>query len=136
LIVYGDASALVKRYLAEAHSDRAIGWFDLADQVASSRVALVEVTRAIANAGARDEAAKQTEFGEDWSAMWVVELRRPISENAAILAVEERLRSLDAIHLASALSIRASDLHFATFDERLWRVARRAGLNVLPETWP
>ncbi|HLL86218.1 MAG TPA: hypothetical protein VK387_02780 [Thermoleophilaceae bacterium] len=43
----------------------------------------------------------------------------------------EELRALDAIHLASAVSL-ASDIDgFVTYDPRLARVAARAGLSVL-----
>jgi len=42
-----------------------------------------------------------------------------------------RLRSLDAIHLASALSIGDYPEAFITYDERLADAARAAGLNVL-----
>ena len=42
-----------------------------------------------------------------------------------------RLRSLDAIHLASALSIGDYPEAFVTYDERLADAARAVGLNVL-----
>ena len=42
-----------------------------------------------------------------------------------------RLRSLDAIHLASALSIGVFPEAFVTYDDRLAEAARAAGLNVL-----
>jgi len=42
------------------------------------------------------------------------------------------LRALDALHLASALSLDAEDVIFATWDARLHRAAREHGLRTLP----
>lgn len=136
MILYGDASALVKRYLVEVHSERVRAWVGLAERVASSRVAYVEVGRAVGISGAPDLRTRQARFDADWQLMWVIDCGPAVSETAARLAAEHRLRSLDAIHLASALSIRAADLYVATFDERLWRAARDVGLNTFPESWP
>ena len=67
------------------------------------------------------------------------EPRRPSRSCASILPIlhlagtigPPRLRSLDAIHLASALSIGDDPEAFVTYDERLAEAAREAGLNVL-----
>jgi predicted nucleic acid-binding protein len=42
------------------------------------------------------------------------------------------LRSLDALHLAAALTLATSELTFATWDARLHRAAREHGLRTLP----
>ena len=136
MIVYGDASALVKRYLVEAHHDRVRAWIAAADLVASSRIAYVEVRRAVGRSGVPDVSDRLTRFELDWQLTWVIDVTQPVAESAAKLAAYHGLRSLDAIHLASALTIGLPDLHLATFDENLWRAARAVGLNVLPPTWP
>jgi predicted nucleic acid-binding protein len=51
---------------------------------------------------------------------------------AADLALEDGLRALDSVHLASALTA-GSDATLATWDERLWAAARRRGFELLPE---
>ncbi len=49
----------------------------------------------------------------------------------AISVGRDTLRSLDAIHIATALSIGDRDLHFITYDDRQATAARSAGLNVV-----
>lgn len=136
MIVYGDASALIKRYLAEVHGDRVRAWTTAAELVVSSRIAYVEVKRAVGRSGVPDVSDRLSRFEQDWRLTWVVDVTQPVAESAANLALHHELRSLDAIHLASALTIALPDLHVATFDEALWRAAREVGLNVLPETLP
>jgi predicted nucleic acid-binding protein len=41
------------------------------------------------------------------------------------------VRSLDAIHIATALAIGARDLQFITYDDRQAEAARAAGLTVV-----
>lgn len=60
----------------------------------------------------------------------VIELERRIGEAAA--AVDPAtLRSLDAIHLATALSLGAELDAFVTYDARLADAARAAGITVV-----
>jgi predicted nucleic acid-binding protein len=56
-----------------------------------------------------------------------------IVEQAAILAPRE-LRSLDAIHLASALSLNKDLTDFVAYDPRLCSAAAKAGLPVVSPT--
>jgi len=62
----------------------------------------------------------------------VVEVDRDLAERAAQVALASGLRAMDAIHLASALSLRVEGLTFATWDVRLYRAARERGLRTLP----
>ena len=60
----------------------------------------------------------------------MIELDVSVAESAANL--EPRgLRSLDAIHLASALAIRDELSAFVTYDTRLGEAASRVGLSVV-----
>ena len=54
---------------------------------------------------------------------------------AGRLAEQHALTALDALHLASALSLRepGEDVAFVTFDRRLREAALAEGLTVLPE---
>ncbi len=49
----------------------------------------------------------------------------------AIDVGRETLRSLDAIHIATALAVGDRDLQFVTYDERQADAARQAGLKVV-----
>jgi uncharacterized protein len=70
---------------------------------------------------------------EEWPAFGVVEVDQRLVEDAAELAIDGGLRSLDALHLAAALVLPDADLLVATWDQRLHTAARGKGLRVLPE---
>jgi predicted nucleic acid-binding protein len=63
----------------------------------------------------------------------VVEVDARLTEEAAELAIDRELRSLDALHLAAALTLPVEDLFFATWDRRLYEVARAEGLELIPD---
>jgi predicted nucleic acid-binding protein len=123
--VYLDASAAVKLVVSEPES-ASVRQF-LASQLTrvSSRVLDVELMRAVARAspGALDQAQALLDVTE------FVELNVAITERAARLE-PGGLRSLDAIHLASALVL-GDDLDaFITYDARQADAARALGLAV------
>jgi predicted nucleic acid-binding protein len=71
-------------------------------------------------------------FASEWSAFGVVELDQSLVERAATLTVRRRLRSLDAMHLASALLLPTDQLVVATWDQRLHAAAVAEALSVVP----
>jgi predicted nucleic acid-binding protein len=93
------------------------------------RIGFVETVRAVGLvAGERASERVRAE----WSAFGVVEVDAALAEHAAELAVTSELRSLDALHLASALLLPRHDLTLATWDRRLHAAAVANGLPVLP----
>ena len=62
----------------------------------------------------------------------LIEPTPSLLRTAADLAEAQLLRAYDAVHLASALSLRDHDLVVATWDADLSRAARNAGLAVAP----
>lgn len=87
---------------------------------------MVEVGRAVRRQNER-EAAEQT--AATLAGIEIVELDRPIAEIAAQLEPAS-LRSLDAVHLATALAL-GDELHaLVTYDARLADAARSTGLRV------
>lgn len=93
----------------------------------SSSLARVEVLRAVRRVG--DEVARGRAEAV-LARIGLMEIDAAIRDSAALLDLRE-LRSLDAIHLASALSL-AGDLGgMAVYDERLARAARLSGIQVL-----
>jgi predicted nucleic acid-binding protein len=106
--------------------DRADGWF-------MCRVGFVESVRAVGLSAGR--AAART-VREEWPAFAVIEVDQRLVEEAAELAVERELRSLDALHLAAALMLPRDDLLLATWDHRLHAAAGAEGLGLIPETLP
>lgn len=123
--VYLDASAAVKLVVSEQES-ASVRRF-VAGQVTrvSSRVLAVELVRAVARASSAslDQARSLLEVME------FVELDVEIAERAARLE-PVGLRSLDAIHLASALVLGDELDAFITYDARQADAARALGLTV------
>ncbi len=71
---------------------------------------------------------------------WESFVRLPVTETtvnrADRLACQYDLQGYDAIHLASACFWRETlvrDVFLATFERKLWRLARAEGLRVLPD---
>ncbi|HET8930057.1 MAG TPA: type II toxin-antitoxin system VapC family toxin [Acidimicrobiales bacterium] len=131
--VYLDSSALIKRSVAEAESDAletAIGGHLDAEHVAaSSSLAWIEVSRALRGRfdnGTGDEAirlaidAAVSGVAEHLITAEVIGLAKRIGPT--------RLRTLDAIHLATAVLLDA-DLVVA-YDDRLLDACRKNGLAV------
>lgn len=131
MILYLDASALVKRYVSEEGSDAVIDAMDVAGDWSACRVGFVETVRAVARGGESDDVER---FERDWINFDVVEVDRSLAERAADIARSTRLRTLDALHLAAALGLSDDAPVFATWDVRLHRAARERGLRTLPAT--
>ncbi len=129
MILYLDASALVKRYVEEEGSDAVLEAMSPDSKWAMCRIGYVETVRAVARGGESDDAER---FKHDWGLFEVVEIDQGLTESAACLATSNGLRALDALHLAAALSLRSAQSTFATWDVRLHRAARERGLRTLP----
>lgn len=128
--LYLDASALVKRYVDEEGSDVVLDAMSGEETWSTCRIGFVETVRAVARAGEPEDVKRAM---RDWTiGCDVVELDRDLAEHAAQVALASGLRAMDAIHLASALSLRVEGLTFATWDVRLHRAAREQGLRTLP----
>ena len=94
---------------------------------ATSRVSTVEVPRALTRAGER--AASESAVPELFQRVMVLELDASVADAAGRLG-PATLRSLDAIHLASALALRPELEALVTYDDRLARAARAFDLVV------
>jgi len=124
--VYLDSSALVKLVVREAESDALIG--HLVDHVArvASALVRVEVIRAVRAHGTSAVRRAQRLMG----GLRLLALDDALLDAAAGVD-DERLRSLDAIHLAAALSFGDDLLHVVTYDLRMAEAARSVGLRCL-----
>jgi predicted nucleic acid-binding protein len=125
--VYLDASAIVKLVVAEPQSgalaDALQGWPDWL----SSALAEVEVYRALWRVGAPRAVHARAE--EVLSGLVLVHIDGPVLSRASSFK-DHSLRALDAIHLATALSIGDAPEAFITYDARLAAAARRQRLDV------
>ncbi len=63
----------------------------------------------------------------------MIEVDQRLVEDAARLAIDRELRSMDALHLAAALVLPREDLLLATWDRRLHAAGKAEGLALMPE---
>jgi predicted nucleic acid-binding protein len=124
--IYADSSALIKLVVDEPESGALRRFLDRCEELTASRIAVVEVRRAVRLARpANDHRALADEVLDRCSLLAVSD---EIIERAGDLA-SPRLRSLDAIHLASALRVECRQI--ITYDGRLAEAAAAKGLEVL-----
>ena len=123
-MLYLDSSAIVKLVVPERGSAELIAEIEEDPDVASSEIALTEVVRAIGRMGGPVDRAEAVV-----RSLALVPLDRAILSEAASLRPWS-LRSLDAVHLASALSLRPDVSVFLAYDARLSRAASAAGFVV------
>lgn len=145
MILYLDASALVKRYVAEPGSAEVGEAIAQADIVGTALVSRPEVAAALAKA-VRVEALRQEEaaaclqiFREEWLSLMRVQVTEMVATRADTLAWEHGLRGYDAVHLAAASlwqDALGEQVTFSTFDRRLWEAAGRVGLSRHPLDLP
>lgn len=124
-IAYLDSSALVKLVIEEPES--AALRRELRDwpRRASSELAVVELLRATSRHGSRAERLARSVL----AAVALCPLDRRTLMRATQLG-PPTLGSLDAIHLASALELAPHIAAFFTYDRRLQRATRQAGLTL------
>ena len=126
-VVYLDSSAIVKLVVTEPESGALRQYLAAHDDRIASRLARVEVFRALRRtSGGTKTTLRRAE--QVLEAIALVAVDDPVLRDAA--ALEPRgLRSLDAVHLATALSVDGLDA-VVTYDERLQAAAVEAGLKV------
>lgn len=132
MLVYADASALVKLIREGAESNALRAYLDGADLV-SSELILTEIPRAVRRAAARDPALPLDLLLERVREVVGAVALRPVDSALLIGAgalAEPALRALDAIHVMSAVDLDPVSA-FVTYDQRQAAAARLAGLRTL-----
>ena len=131
MTAYVDSSALLKRYLIEPDSKLGQSLLDEDVDLVTSRITILEVRRALGLlASAVERVLTRANFAHDLESISIVEVDALVCADAASIAEETGLRSLDSIHVASARRISDVDITFITFDVRQAAVARFLGLTV------
>ena len=124
-LLYADSSALVKLVIDELESEALERHLRDAPIVATSRTAVVEVSRATRLANPAPEVREETD--RLLSSCMLVEVSADLLR-AASAVTSAMIRTLDAIHLASALRIEADEL--VAYDRRLAIAAAERGFRV------
>ncbi len=141
MIVYLDASALVKRYVAEEGSLEVNELISRADSVLTNLISRAEVAAAIMRASRmgiinREDARKAiAQVRSEWENLQRLPVTEATVGRADSLVSNYDLRGYDAVHMAAALIWREAigeSITLATYDKNLWNIAQNAGLD----TWP
>jgi predicted nucleic acid-binding protein len=125
-VIYLDSSALLKLLFEEPESESLQDWLTARPGIptVSSELAKVEVLRACRRIDAAALPDARTLLGQ----LDLVPLAGLVVRLASDLD-DAGLRSLDALQLASALSLGADLATFVAYDHRLLEAAARAGLE-------
>jgi len=123
-LVYLDSSAFVKLVLAEPETPALLAALEGVERLVASEILEIEVLRAT-HRGGGDTAAARIQL----AAVRLLPLSSEIRKRASELDPPS-VRSLDAIHLATALYFGERLGGLYTYDERMSLAAREVGLDV------
>jgi uncharacterized protein len=126
---YLDASALVKLILTEPETSALRRHLRAGHRKVTNEIAVIEVTRAAGLADPSPQTRAETRRLLEETDL--VQIDRDLIHDAAGLA-SQRLRTLDALHLATALRAQPGEL--VAYDQRLLDAAAEAGLTVASPT--
>ena len=137
MILYLDASAIVKLHIQETHTHELSKLVQEESskgaRVTTSCVGYAEVLAAFARnvADGADLNRLNADFLKTWPRYHVVFLDQDILNAAGVLSRTYRLRGFDALHLASALAARRrrEKATFLVFDRMLSRAAEAEGFK-------
>jgi predicted nucleic acid-binding protein len=130
-MIYLDSAAVVKLVHAEADSEALRGWLDERADIGWISSVLVEVESFRAVVRHSPDAVRRLHPVLDL--IELVDLD-PTTRILAQTVVPATVRSLDAIHLATAQRLRARLTAFVTYDKRLADAAALTGLPVAVPT--
>ena len=142
MIVYLDTSAFVKLVVDEDGADLARRWFEEASLSTSSVITFPEACSALARRahGAGVDDGQLDEWLSELEARWTRTAHVRVNERlAGRLAIEHRLRGMDAVQLGAAFAVRdralarsaSASIAVAAFDQRLLEAAEREGFATL-----
>lgn len=141
MILYLDASAIVKPYIDEPGSEDVVQWIADAELVGTSLISRAEVSAAVAkairmNVLTRPEAESCLHrFQADWPQNVRTQITEQTVRRAGEVAWGHGLRGIDAMHLAAAITWQSalnSAITMVTFDGALAGASQAAGLRILP----
>ena len=120
---YFDSSAIVKLTQLERESQALIDFLDQHEiEASTSIVSEIEVMRTLRRSGLDDDQPVRS--------FYLLQLDEDVRREAVRLGTP-LLRSIDAIHIATALAIADDQLEFVTYDDRQADAARAVGLQVV-----
>ncbi len=141
MIVYAESSAVLAWLLGEPRGDSIAAALGAAEVVVASELTLLECDRSLIRAVATGRvpegqmATRRARLARAENHWVVLGSTTQIQERARQPLPNEPLRTLDALHLASALYARSifEDVTFVSLDNRLRERALEFGFYLLPE---
>jgi predicted nucleic acid-binding protein len=127
--IYGDTSAVAKLFIAERETSELLDWLDgvAEPRLVSSALLAVELLRLLRLVNPTTVRSAEQFLATDID---IVEITPPVLDDAATVTPAP-LRTLDAIHLATALDLGVAVDVLLTYDKLLIDAARDAGLCVV-----
>jgi len=138
VFLYLDTSSLVKLYVEETASADVQGLVGSAEVTGTSLVAYAEARAAFARRfresafSSKDYKRLRSRFESDWKNFLSIHVSREVVRMAGDLAEKHGLRGFDAIHLASAMTLReklASPVTFSCYDSQLQNASKLENLD-------
>lgn len=132
--VFFDTSAFVKRYVSEAGTDTVLAWCDQATEIILSGIALPELISAFCRLQ-REGRITDTQYRQlkslllaDIEDVAICDLTPTVLAQAILSLEKNVLRGMDAIHIGSAVTLKADV--FISADKHQLDAAARMGLRV------
>lgn len=126
MLVYCDASALVKLFVQEEVSQALRSFLGGECVLSSSELVKVEVLRTLRRRGDRRDEERAAAYLDS---LTLIRLDAATLDRATRLGPAS-LRTFDALHLATALALNPLPRAFLCYDRRLGEAAREHGLQV------
>ncbi|CAH2031672.1 type II toxin-antitoxin system VapC family toxin [Trichlorobacter ammonificans] len=133
--VFFDSSAFAKRYLREEGTELVLSWCDQATELCLSGIALPEIISAFCRLHRENLIAPlqyrhlKTMLMADITDAVICDLTPEVIRSTVITLEQNVLRGMDAIHIGSALALKADV--FVSADARQCSAAQQAGLRVV-----
>jgi uncharacterized protein len=142
MVVYVDSSAITAVLLNEAPSDRVQDVLRMAVQVCTSTLTTVECSRALIHARhigriSASDASSLTRTLHAVERNWNrLSINQTILERACDALPSDPVRTLDAVHIATALILQEAvgDVAILSLDRRMRDCASLLGFQILPES--
>ncbi len=131
--VFFDSSAFVKRYVSESGTNAVLRWCDQASEIALSGIALAEIISSFCRLR-REAKITETQYVQlktllltDIEDAAIADLTAVVLSQAILSLEGNVLRGMDAIHIGSALALKADV--FVSADKRQLGAATHMGLR-------
>jgi predicted nucleic acid-binding protein len=135
MLVFFDSSAFVKRYICEPGTDEVLDWCERATEIGLAGIALPEIVSAFCRLR-RESLVSVEQYGllkssllADIEDAALCDLAPTVMAQTVIALENNTLRAMDAIHIGSAVILKADV--FISADRRQCEAAVQVGLRVV-----